>query len=100
MPWLTIAKVIVPKTMPMTEPKPPVSSTPPTTTEMIELKMKDCPVETWAELNRIVWHIPTKAAETAESTNSATVSLSVGMPALRAETLSPPSANSQFPHGD
>ena len=50
MPWLTIEKVSVPKTMPITEPKPPVSSTPPTTTAMIELKMNDMPPETCAEL--------------------------------------------------
>ena len=48
MPWLTIAKVIVPRTMPTIEPNPPVRSTPPMTTHMIELKMNDCPVATCA----------------------------------------------------
>ena len=46
MPWLTTAKVRVPKKMPMTEPKPPVSSTPPTTTATMALKMKDMPPDT------------------------------------------------------
>ena len=45
-----MAKVMVPKKMPTTEPKPPVSSTPPMTTEMIALKMKDMPEDTCAEL--------------------------------------------------
>src|SRR5215475_10430968 len=100
MPWLTMAKVIVPKVMPMTDPKPPVSNTPPTTTEMIELKMNDIPVDTWAELNRMVWHRPTNAALTDDRMNRPIVSFWVGMPALRAPTLSPPSANSQLPHGE
>ena len=42
----TMANVIVPKNIPTTLPKPPVKSTPPTTTEMIELKMKLCPPAT------------------------------------------------------
>src|SRR5262245_61641311 len=97
MPWLTTAKVMVPKKMPTTEPNPPVSKTPPTTTEMIELKMKDMPAETCAELNRMAWHMPTKAALVLESTNSATVNWRIGMPALRALSLSPPMAKIQLP---
>src|SRR3990167_4829622 len=97
MTWLTMAKVMVPKKIPTTEPNPTVSSTPPTTTEMIALKMKDWPPATCAELYRIARHIPTKAAEVEDSTNSVIVSRSVGIPALRAETLSPPIAKIQFP---
>jgi hypothetical protein len=47
---LTIAKVSVPKKMPTTDPKPPVSSAPPTTIVAIELKIKDMPPDTRAEL--------------------------------------------------
>ena len=44
--------------------------------------------------------MPTKAAQKPLSMNSEIVSRSVGIPALRALTLSPPSAKIQFPTGE
>ena len=41
--------------------------------------------------------MPTKAALTEERTKSVIVTLSVGMPSLRALTLSPPMAKTQLP---
>ena len=41
--------------------------------------------------------MPTKAALVAERTKRVIVTLSVGMPALRALTLSPPIAKTQLP---
>jgi len=67
---------------------------------MIELKMKDDPEDTCAELKRMAWLSPTKAAETLDVTKSRMVIRSVGIPALRAETRSPPRARIQLPHGE
>src|SRR6202022_3923470 len=100
MPWLTMAKVMVPKKMPTIDPNPPVSSTPPPTTEVMELKMKVSAAEPCALLNRIARHMPTKAALVEERTKSAIVRRRVGIPALRALTLSPPMAKIQFPKGE
>ena len=41
MPWLTIAKVRGPRTIPITDPAPPISGTPPIPTHIIALKMRD-----------------------------------------------------------
>ena len=93
-----MAKVSVPKKMPTTEPKPPVSSTPPTTTAMMALKMKRLPAR---DLRRVVQdrlaHADEGGARSTDRTKSRIVIRSVGMPALRALTLSPPMAKIQLP---
>ena len=65
---------------------------------MMALKIWDGPAETCAELYKMAWLRPTKAALTPLHMNKMIVRRSVGMPSLRAETLSPPIAKIQLPY--